>query len=79
MGGKGGAQDAPMSHQHATERARANTEAIKATHSIIKHLIQQSGAGRGGPSQPSDFPGGTGTGEVGPYAPGGVPPEEWPY
>jgi hypothetical protein len=50
-GGKGGAQNtAPMSAQHATERARANTEAIKATHSIIKHLIQQSGA-----AKPADF------------------------
>jgi hypothetical protein len=69
-GGKGGAQDAPLSHQHATERARANTEAIKATHSIIKHLIRQSGSQAGFPS---------GTGEAGPYPPGGVPPEEWPY
>jgi hypothetical protein len=39
-----------MSHQHATERARANTEAIKATHSIIKHLIQRSGQ-----AQPADW------------------------
>jgi hypothetical protein len=68
-GGKGG-DSPPLSHQHATERARANTEAIKATHSIIKHLIQRSGS-------QADFS--SGTGEIGPYAPGGVPPEEWPY
>jgi hypothetical protein len=48
-GGKGG-ESPPLSHQHATERARANTEAIKATHSIIKHLIQRSGQ-----AQPADF------------------------
>ena len=68
-GGKGG-DSPPLSHQHATERARANTEAIKATHSIIKHLIQQSG-------RQADFS--SGTGEIGPYPPGGAPPEEWPY